>query len=90
MNIDWNTLGFDYRKTNSVFVAHYRDGAWDEGELREDDCLSIHIASTSLHYGQAGFEGMKAYRAKDGRILLFRPEQNAERLQRTGGARGCC
>jgi branched-chain amino acid aminotransferase len=81
--MDWANLGFGYRKANCMFVAEYKDGKWNEGELREEDTLPIHVASTCLHYGQEGFEGMKAYRAKDGRILLFRPEENAKRLQRT-------
>lgn len=80
-NIDWKNLGFDYSKTDAIFLAHYKDGKWNEGELVEDNMLSISVASTALHYGQQCFEGMKAYRAKDGRILLFRPEQNARRLQ---------
>lgn len=81
--LDWKNLGFGYIKTNKMFVANWKDGAWDEGQLVEDDMLNIHVASTSLHYGQQAFEGLKAYRAKDDRILLFRPDQNAERLQRT-------
>lgn len=81
--MDWANLGFGYRKTNRMFVAEYKDGQWNEGELREEDVLPIHVASTCLHYGQEGFEGMKAYRAKDGRILLFRPEENAKRMQKT-------
>lgn len=82
-NIDWANFGFGYQKTNSIFIARYKNGKWDEGQLQADDHLPIHVASTSLHYGQGGFEGMKAYRAKDGRILLFRPDQNSERLNRT-------
>lgn len=81
--LDWKNLGFGYIKTNKMFVANWKDGAWDEGQLVEDDMLNIHVASTSLHYGQQAFEGLKAYRAKNDRILLFRPDQNAERLQRT-------
>lgn len=80
-NLDWNNLGFTYRKTNAMFLAHYKDGSWNQGELVEDDHLTISAASPALHYGQQCFEGMKAYRAKDGRILLFRPEDNARRMQ---------
>ncbi len=83
VNLDWENLGFGYIKTNCIFVANWKDGKWDEGTLQESDILPIHVASTALHYGQEAFEGLKAYRAKDGRILLFRPDQNAERLQRT-------
>lgn len=82
-DMDWANLGFAYHKANAMFVAEYKNGKWNEGELREEDVLPIHVASTCLHYGQEGFEGMKAYRAKDGRILLFRPEENAKRMQKT-------
>ncbi|NLY72300.1 MAG: branched-chain amino acid aminotransferase [Tissierellia bacterium] len=80
-NIDWNNLGFDYSRTNAIFLAHHKDGKWSEGELVDDNMISISVASTALHYGQQCFEGMKAYRAEDGRILLFRPEENAKRFQ---------
>lgn len=80
-NIDWNNLGFAYVKTNGLFLAHYKDGQWDEGKILEDDYLPVHAASTGLHYGQQCFEGMKAYRAKDGRLLLFRPTENAKRIR---------
>lgn len=82
-NIDWKNLGFSYIKANKMFVAHWKDGAWDEGKLVDEDTLTIHASAACLHYGQQAFEGMKAYRTKDDRIVLFRPDQNAERLQRT-------
>lgn len=82
-NIDWKTAGFSYRKTNSIFVATYKDGAWDEGVLQEDDHIPIHVSASSLHYGQQCFEGLKAYRRKDGRVQLFRPDENAKRLNRS-------
>lgn len=81
--INWKELGFNYLKTNCMYVSYWKDGAWDDGELVEDHKLSIDASATSLHYGQQSFEGMKAYRAKDGRILLFRPEMNARRMNRT-------
>ena len=81
--MDWANLGFGYRKANKMFVAEFKDGKWNEGELRDDDTLNIHAASTCLHYGQQGFEGMKAYRSKEGKILLFRPDQKAKRLAET-------
>lgn len=81
--INWKELGFNYLKTNCMYVSYWKDGVWDDGELVEDHKLSIDASATSLHYGQQSFEGMKAYRAKDGRILLFRPEMNARRMNRT-------
>lgn len=82
-DLDWNNLGFSYIKTDYRFIAHWKDGKWDEGKLTTDSTLHIHEGSTALHYGQQCFEGLKAYRCKDGSINLFRPQANAERMQRT-------
>jgi branched-chain amino acid aminotransferase len=82
-SINWDTLGFDYIKTDKRYLSHWRDGAWDEGTLTEDNVLHISEGSTALHYGQQCFEGLKAYRCKDGSINLFRPDQNALRMQRS-------
>lgn len=82
-NIDWENLGFSYIKTDYRFIAHWKDGKWDEGQLSTDHNLHIHEGSTALHYGQQCFEGLKAYRCKDGSVNLFRPDQNAARLQRS-------
>lgn len=73
--------GFTYTKTRCNYVATWKDGKWSEGILREEDTLTIAQTSTALHYGQQCFEGMKAYRRKDGRVQLFRPEDNARRFQ---------
>ncbi|RMO81998.1 Branched-chain-amino-acid aminotransferase [Pseudomonas syringae pv. philadelphi] len=82
-SINWDTLGFDYIKTDKRYLSHWRDGAWDQGSLTEDNTLHISEGSTALHYGQQCFEGLKAYRCKDGSINLFRPDQNALRMQRS-------
>jgi branched-chain amino acid aminotransferase len=82
-SINWDTLGFDYIKTDMRYLSHWRDGAWDEGTLTEDNVLHISEGSTALHYGQQCFEGLKAYRCKDGSINLFRPDQNALRMERS-------
>lgn len=82
-NIDWQNLGFSYIKTDYRFVARWKDGAWEKGELTTDNNLHINEGSTALHYGQQCFEGLKAYRCKDGSINLFRPDQNALRMQRS-------
>ena len=81
--LDWKNLGFSYIKTDYRFIAHWKDGKWDKGELTTDSTLHIHEGSTALHYGQQCFEGLKAYRCKDGSINLFRPDQNAKRTQNT-------
>ncbi|RDE72067.1 branched-chain amino acid aminotransferase [Aggregatibacter segnis] len=81
--LDWKNLGFSYIKTDYRFIAHWKDGKWDKGQLTTDSTLHIHEGSTALHYGQQCFEGLKAYRCKDGSINLFRPDQNAKRMQST-------
>lgn len=80
-NIDWSSLGFDYIKTDFRYISYYKDGKWDDGALTEDNHVHISEASTALHYGQQCFEGLKAYSTKDGGIQLFRPDQNAKRMQ---------
>ncbi len=80
VNIDWSNLGFSYIKTDLRYISHWKDGKWDDGKLVEDNMLSINEASTALHYGQQCFEGLKAYRTKEGKIQLFRPDQNAKRM----------
>ncbi len=78
---NWDTLGFDYIKTDKRYLSIWKDGSWDNGVLTEDSTLHISEASTGLHYGQQCFEGLKAYRGKDGKIRLFRPDMNAQRMQ---------
>ncbi|QEH09160.1 branched-chain amino acid aminotransferase [Histophilus somni] len=82
-NIDWENLGFSYIKTDYRYISYWKNGAWSKGELTQDNVLHISEGSTALHYGQQCFEGLKAYRCKDGSINLFRPEQNALRMQKS-------
>lgn len=81
VDIDWGKLGFNYIKTDYRYISYWRDGKWDEGRLTEDNVLHISEGSTALHYGQQCFEGLKAYRTKEGKIQLFRPDRNAIRMQ---------
>ncbi|MGL5417041.1 MAG: branched-chain amino acid aminotransferase [Clostridium sp.] len=81
--IDWENLGFDYIKTDYRYVSIWENGKWDDGELVQDNKLSIEEGSPALHYGQQCFEGLKAYRTKDGHINLFRPDKNAERMNKS-------
>jgi branched-chain amino acid aminotransferase len=83
VTFDWENLGFSYVKTDYRYRSIWKDGKWDDGELVNDDKISISDSSTALHYGQQCFEGLKAYRTKDGSIQLFRPDENAKRLQRS-------
>lgn len=82
-DLDWGELGFAYVKTDKRYMSRWRDGAWDGGELVDDEHMTIHECAGVLHYCQAGFEGLKAYRAPDGRVVAFRPDLNAERLDQT-------
>jgi branched-chain amino acid aminotransferase len=82
-DIDWTNLPFGYVKTDYNIRYHYSEGKWSEGELIQDENITMHMAAPCLHYGQEAFEGMKAFETKDGRTVVFRPEENAKRLQKT-------
>ena len=82
-NLDWANIGFGYRKTDYNVRCYYRDGAWGEIEISSSEHINMHMAATCLHYGQEAFEGLKAFRGKDGKVRIFRLEANAERLQHT-------
>ncbi|MBE9467938.1 MAG: branched-chain amino acid aminotransferase [Bacteroidetes bacterium] len=80
-NIDWGNLSFGYSKTNYNVRCYWRDGQWGELEVSSSETINIHMAATCLHYGQAAFEGMKVFKGKDGKVRVFRWEENAKRLQ---------
>ncbi len=79
--LDWGNLSFGYLPTDYNVRCHYRDGKWGEIEVSSSDTINIHIAATALHYGQEAFEGLKAFRGKDGKIRIFRLEENARRIR---------
>ena len=79
-NIDWSNLGFGYVKTDYRFVSDFKDNAWDEGRMTQDETVVINECAGVLQYAQTVFEGMKAYTTQDGRIVTFRPDLNASRL----------
>ena len=85
-DINWKSLTFGYLRTDYNVRCYYRDGKWGEVEVCSDEYLKLHMAATCLHYGQEAFEGLKAYRCPDGKVRIFRAEENAARLQST--ARG--
>jgi branched-chain amino acid aminotransferase len=87
-SIDWGNLGFSYMQTPYHIRYTWRDGEWSEGELIDEPYIQMHIAATALHYGQSGFEGMKAFMGQDGKVRIFRPDENAKRMART--ARRIC
>lgn len=80
VNLDWANLNFGYRKTEWRYVSNYKDGAWDDGILTQDDMITISECAGVLQYAQTVFEGLKAYTTQDGHIVVFRPDLNAERM----------
>ena len=80
-NIDWSNIGFGYMKTGERFVANYKDGKWDDGVMTTDATVTISECAGVLQYAQTCFEGMKAYTTADGRIVVFRPDLNAQRME---------
>ncbi len=80
-NLDWKNLGFALVPTDISVVQRFHEGVWQPAEYRESFDISLPLAATALHYGQAIFEGLKAYETVDGRVVLFRPQANAERMQ---------
>jgi branched-chain amino acid aminotransferase len=82
LDVPWEELGFEFRPTNSHIKLTYKEGkGWGEPELVKEPYINLHIGATSLHYGQACFEGLKAFCHEDGSVYLFRPEANAVRMQ---------
>ena len=87
-NIDWNNLGFDYVPTDINARAYYKDGVWSELEYTSDEYIKMHMSTTCLHYGLECFEGLKAFRGVDGKVRLFRADENARRM--ASSARKLC
>ena len=82
-NIDWSSLGFGYIQTDYRYVCRYKDGQWDEGGLETDANITLNECACVFQYCQACFEGLKAYYTKDGRVVTFRPDLNAQRMEET-------
>ena len=80
-NIDWANIGFGYMPTGERFVANYKDGKWDEGAMTTDATITMSECAGVLQYAQTCFEGLKAYTTQDGKIVVFRPDLNAARMQ---------
>ena len=87
-NLDWASLGFNYRKTDWNVRFYYSDGKWSDMELCDSEYINMHMSAACLHYGLELFEGLKAFRGADGKIRLFRVDENAKRLQ--SSARKLC
>ena len=82
-NIDWSKLTFSYTKTNTMLRTSFRNGEWSPVESLTDDNITLTSFAGAFHYAIECFEGLKAFRGKDGKVRLFRPEENAKRLQRS-------
>ena len=82
-NLDWANIGFGYIDTDKRYVSNFKNGAWDDGVLTEDSQVVISECAGVLQYAQTIFEGLKAYTTEDGRIVCFRPDLNAERLEQS-------
>jgi len=80
-HIEWGSLPFGYQKTNFNVRSYYREGEWGKLEITDSEFISVHMAASGLHYGQQAFEGLKAYKGLDGKVRLFRWEENAKRMQ---------
>ncbi len=83
MNIEWEKLGFEFRPTKCNLRYTFKDGEWDDGKFYDTYDITMSVAANCLHYGQAIFEGMKAFRCADGRVCIFRPDANGERMQQS-------
>ncbi|MBN2402390.1 MAG: branched-chain amino acid aminotransferase [Spirochaetes bacterium] len=81
--LDWKNLPFNYIKTDFNVRCYYKDGKWSKPKLTSDETIQMHMADPCLHYGQEAFEGLKVFETADGRIVTFRPGENAKRLQNT-------
>jgi len=81
--IDWKNLPFGYFKTDYNVRCYYKDGKWGEPEVTDSEQITMHMAATCLHYGQEAFEGLKAFTGRDGKIRIFRLEENAKRMLRS-------
>ena len=82
-NIDWSSIGFGYIPTDVNIRCTFKDGQWGPLRTTTDTTINMHMAATCLHYGQEAFEGLKAFRGRDGKIRIFRMDENAKRLYRS-------
>ena len=82
LNIDWSGLSFGYMTTDYNVRCAYKNGEWGEIETTSSELIPMHMAATCLHYGQEAFEGLKAFRGKDGKVRVFRMDENAQRIRK--------
>jgi len=82
-NVDFNNLPFGTFFSDHMFMCKYSDGSWKNPKILPYGSISLDPSTSSFHYGQAVFEGMKAYKDSKGKVWLFRPEENFERMNRS-------
>ncbi len=85
-DIDWSKLGFHYTETDYIVRCECHDGVWGKPYVTNDKYVSLHLSATCLQYGQEAFEGLKAFRGADGKVRVFRMEENARRMARSAEA----
>ena len=83
VELDWSNLAFSYRKTNAIIISRFKDGKWSEPEVSHDFDFHLNAFAGVFHYANSCFEGLKAFRGADGKVRIFRPDENARRLARS-------
>ena len=81
--VDFNNLAFGRSFADHMLIAEYANGAWQSMTIQPYGPLSYQPAMMSIHYGQSIFEGMKGYRSKKGDVLVFRPQENLKRFNKS-------
>jgi branched-chain amino acid aminotransferase len=84
--INWSELSFGYMPTDYNVRCYFRNGVWGELEVSTSENITMHMAATCLHYGQEAFEGLKAFKGPDGKVRIFRLDENAKRMQKSAQA----
>lgn len=82
-DVDFDNLTFGSTFTDHMFMCDFKNGAWQDATILPYGNLSISPAAKVFHYGQAVFEGMKAFKDENGKVFLFRPEENLERINKS-------
>ncbi len=88
VELDWSNLAFSYRKTNAIIISRFKDGKWSEPEISHDFDFHLNAFAGVFHYANSCFEGLKAFRGADGKVRIFRPDENARRLTRSAARIG--
>ena len=82
-DVSFDNLVFGKTFTDHMFLCRYRDGKWHTPEIKPYEPLTLDPSASVLHYGQAVFEGMKAFKDDQGKVWLFRPDENFRRINRS-------